>query len=304
MDIVIFGYGYLGTILAKRIKNDPNYSLIGFADNSKYKQGYYAYGSKIMSMEELAERKNISVIVASEQHYEEIINECLQKNVRVEGVFLEGRIKKYPWINFENLKINEEITLYAGDIVDDVHLNNENVYGLSITHCDDKHISHDVTKPYPLPDNCIASYESECVFEMIGEENIPFVLDEIYRILKPGGWLRIVLPDYYSPYLKERSMRDEQGNVVYDAGETYAIKYGKEGLIGGTIWYSNYDSLNRKIKDSKFSIVDWSCYHTADGSLKRKEIDITKGFIRRVNNNSLDEDVYCMVVDLYKEKNE
>ncbi|SHI16988.1 Predicted SAM-depedendent methyltransferase [Butyrivibrio fibrisolvens DSM 3071] len=303
IDIVIFGYGYYGTILAKRIKDDPRYNLIGFADNSKYKQGNYTYGHKIMSIKEVSDIKGVSVIIASIQHYNEIIKECIEYNVRIEGVFLDNRIKKYPWATFEKLDLSKDITLYAGDINDDVHLNNDNLFGLSITQNDDKHIAHDVTKPYPLPNACIASYESECVFELIGEENVLPALNEIYRILRPGGKLRLSVPDYYSPFLKNRAMTDKNGKILYDAGETYAIKYGKTGLIGGSIWYTNYDVLKEKIEKTKFKYVDWLCYHSMDGILHKKEIDLSKGYLHRVNNES-SKDVYCIVVDLYKDKYE
>lgn len=303
IDIVIFGYGYYGTILAKRIKDDQKYNLIGFADNSEYKQGNYAYGHKIMSVQELSEMKNISVIVASVQHYDEIIRECKRNGIKIEGVFLDNRIKKYPWVTFDNLDLRKDITLYAGDINDSVHLNDENVFGLSITQNDDKHIAHDVTKPYPLPDSCIASFESECVFELIGEENVVPALNEVYRILRPGGKIRLSVPDYYSPFLRKRAMTDVNGKILYDAGETYAIKYGENGLEGGSIWYTNYDALQEKIAKTQFRQIDWLCYHSADGVLHKKEIDMSKGYVHRVFNDS-DKDVYCIVVDLYKGKYE
>lgn len=298
-DIVIFGYGYTGTILAKKIKNDPRYNLIGFADNSKYKQGYYAYGMKIMSMAELSTMNSVSVIVASAQNYEEIIEGCVANGIKVEGIFLDNRIKKYPWATFESLDLNKDIILYAGDITDSVHMENEDLFGLSITQNDDKHIAHDVTKPYPLPDNCINAFEAECVFELIGEDNVVSALDEIYRILKPGSMMRLTVPDYYSPFLKNRAMTDHEGNIIYDAGETYSIKYGKDGLVGGSIWYTNFDVVKEKIDETKFNKVDWLCYHTADGELHKKEIDMSKGYINRVANGS-SKDEYCIVVDLYK----
>ena len=103
IDVVIFGYGYLGTLLVKRIKDDHlKYNIVGFADNAEYKQGYYVYGNKIMSIDELAEKSNVSVIVASEKNYEEIIEKCCENRIKVEGVFLNNRIKKYPWASFES----------------------------------------------------------------------------------------------------------------------------------------------------------------------------------------------------------
>lgn len=235
-NIYIFGYGYQGTILAKKVYRDENYKLCGFVDNSIYKQGYYAYDSKILSFDELVEKnkeEEIFIIIACEEHYREMVKQCEEHNLKIEGIFLDGRIKKYPFADFEMLDLNKEIKLYAGDIMDNIHLNEPNLYALSITQNDDKHILHDITMPYPLPDNCISLYEAECVLELIDQSKLIFALNEIYRILKPGGNLRITVPDYYSPYLKRRAMKDKDGNILYDAGETYAVKYGKNGLMGG-----------------------------------------------------------------------
>lgn len=301
-DIVIFGYGYTGILAARFISNCTEYNLIGFADNSVYKQGYYAYGYRIRSMAELiseASRSELSVIVASNTNYNEIIDDCNNNGIRIEGVFLDRKLKKYPWATFESLDLSRDIIFYAGDIEDQVHFENKDLYGLSITKNDDRHIYHDITKKYPIPDNSIASYEAECVMELIGEENVLPALREIYRIIRPGGWLRITVPDYYSPYLKMRSMTDDVGRIVYDAGETYLIKYGKDGIIGGNVWYTNYDVLCEKIREIPFSNVDWLCYHTENGTLYKKEIDMTKGYVHRISNDS-GIDVYCLVVDCYK----
>lgn len=301
-ELFVFGYGYLGTKAAKIIMSNPRYKLCGFVDNSEYKKGNYAYGSRIIGINELVEvskQRDVSVVIASEEYYSEIIEQCNSNGINIEGVYLNGRIKKYPWASFESLDLSKDIILYAGDIMDDVHLSKENLYGLSIATNDDKHILHDITRPYPLPDNCITSYESECVFELIGEENVINALNEIYRILKPGGLLRITVPDYYSPYLRMRSMKTHDGRILYDAGETYAIKYGKDGLVGGSIWFTNYDVMMEKLKKTRFSRYDWLCYYSEDGLLHKKNIDMSKGYNRRVGNNS-DEDIYCIVVDCYK----
>ena len=301
-DVVIFGYGYKGTVLAKKLYRDPNYRLHGFADNSIYKQGNYAYDEPIRSMDmlkELDDNLGISVIVAADDYYNEIISQCEANNIKVEGVFQDGRIKKYPFASFERLDLSQEIKLYAGDIMDEIHLNDPNLYGLSITQHDDKHIRHDITESYPLPDCCISSYEAECVLELIDPEKFNDSVNEIYRVLKPGGWLRITIPDHYSPYLRRRAMRDKNGTVLFDAGETYTVKYGKEGLVGGWTRFTNYDEFQDILKRTKFQKFDWLCYHTKDGILHKKHIDMSRGYNKRVSNET-DVDEYNIIVDCIK----
>lgn len=301
-NIIIFGYGYQGTGLAKKIYRDEKYNLLGFADNSIYKQGNYVYDAKILSMEELVELKKsteFSVIIACEAYYKDIITQCLDNDIDIEGVYLDGRIKSYPFAEFKYLDLSSDIKLYAGDIADDVHLNDPNLYGLSITQHDDKHIFHDITTPYPLPDGCIASYEAECVLELINQDKLIFAINEIYRILKPGGYLRITVPDHYSPYLKRRAMRDKDGNVLYDAGETSLVKYGKNGIEGGWTRFTNYDDMKSVLEKTNFKDIKWLCYHTIDGTLHKENIDYSKGYNKRIINTD-EMDQYNLLIDCIK----
>ena len=87
-----------------------------------------------------------------------------------------------------------------------MHMSEPNLYGLSINKADSKHILHDITNHYPLPDNSIYSYQAEDVLEHIAFEKLVDTINEIYRILHEGGLLRICLPDYYSAYLVNSPM--------------------------------------------------------------------------------------------------
>jgi predicted SAM-dependent methyltransferase len=57
----------------------------------------------------------------------------------------------------------------------------------------------------PLQDNCVESYQAEDVFEHIDYDKLPEVINEIYRVLKPGGYFRLSVPDYGSDVYIERS---------------------------------------------------------------------------------------------------
>ncbi len=302
MNIVIFGYGYEGIKLYRKLVNDNKYKVIGFADNSRFKQGNFVDGYPILSMDELAGLKvtvHFSVIIAASKWFE-IGRQLEEQNIPVRGIWQNGKIDGYERMSFERLDLSKEITLYAGDICDEVHLSNPNLYGVSISKADARHILHDITKEYPLPDNSIFSYQAEDVLEHIEITKITDTINEIYRILKEGGLFRICLPDYFSPYLNGISMKDKEGNILFDP--TGGGTYGENGVSnGGHIWFPDYKKVKELLEKTKFSNVDFLCYHTESGQLIRKEIDFSKGYIGRVpRQKSQNKAVYSIVVDCYK----
>lgn len=298
--IVIWGYGLQGVLLYRQLIAHDKYEVIGFADNSIYKQGNMVNNLPIMSMgavTKLKETIEFRVIIASSKWF--IIGEELEKlKIPIEGIYQNGKIARYDRMCFERLDLAKPITLYAGDIVDDVHMANPDLYGLSIHKADSKHILHDITKKYPLPDNCIFTYQAEEVLEHIEMEKLIDAIDEIYRILKKGGLFRLCLPDYYSPYLSSISMKNTAGGIIFNpaGGGTF----GERGVMnGGHVWFPNYQNVKVLLGKTKFRNCNFLCYHTKDGSLIRKEIDFVKGYIRRVPQNN-ENSIYSIVVDCYK----
>ena len=55
--------------------------------------------------------------------------------------------------------------------------------------------------------NSIDVFISEQVFEHITYDKLEKILNDIYQILKPGGLLRISLPDYRSKELLNRTFK-------------------------------------------------------------------------------------------------
>ncbi|MDE7331777.1 MAG: methyltransferase domain-containing protein [Lachnospiraceae bacterium] len=299
-NVVIFGYSLQGTILAREIYDNDEYNLYGFADNSKAKQGFYAYGEPIRSINDLKQLDHeigISVIIASGS-YLEIIEQLEVHHIRIEGVYREGEICKYPFPQFSNLDYSKKIKFYAGDIYDEIHRNEADLIGLSINKADDKHILHDIRKPYPIADNSIDRYEAEEVFEYIDEKDLVQTINEIYRILKKGAVLRVSMPDYYSPYMKRRSMTDRNGNIIFDAGG--GGKYDESGKIcGGQVFFATYDNFRNILAKTQFQKIDWLCYYTKDEILHKKYINMENGYLNRTDNNKTDD--FCLVVDCYKD---
>lgn len=302
MKIVIFGYGMAGVKLYRKLINSNNYEIIGFADNSPYKQGYVVGNSRIMSMGDLIElqaKTDFSVMIAANRWFD--VGEELEKNhINIEGIYWQGEICKYDRMCFDRLDLSKEIMLYAGDIPSDIYLANPNLYGLSINKADARHILHDITNSYPLPDNSIAAYQAEDVLEHIAIEELVSTIDEIYRILKKGGSFRICMPDYYSAYLSDISMRDQEGNIIFDptGGGTYNAN-GVGNL--GHVWFPNYVIVHELLEKTKFKKIDFLCYHTEKGELIKKEIDFSKGYVNRLpKEGEKNKPVYSIVVDCYK----
>lgn len=301
LKIVIFGYGFKGVQLLRKLSDNNEYEVIAFADNSVYKQGNYAGEYPILSMDDLVTMKisiDFSVIIAANRWFE--IGEQLEKrDIAIGGVYADGEIIKYDRMDFGRLDLTKEINFYAGDICDEVHFSDPNLFGLSINKADSRHILHNITDKYPLPDNSISSYQAEDVLEHIEFAQLTDAINEIYRILKKDGLFRICLPDYFSPYLKNISMTNKNGDIVFDP--TGGGGYGEKGVSGGGhVWFPNYLLVDDLLKGTLFHRIDFRCYHTENGEVLKKEIDFSKGYINRMPKESKIGLIYSIVVDCYK----
>lgn len=205
-------------------------------------------------------------------------------------------------ISFGDLRNRTEVKLYAGDIPNLPEYGRDLV-GLSLNKSDSRHIKHDITKPYPLPDEIAVSYQAEDVFEHIEYDKIVYVINEIYRILKPGGLFRLSVPDYRCDVLFNRTLKDEDGNMVFDPGGGGNFLDGKV-INGGHVWFPNYDRVRELFEKSRFNNVEFLHYYKNDGTFVVKEIDYSRGWIQRTPDH--DERVrnpfrpMSIVVDAYK----
>jgi len=300
INVVIWGYCMKGIEVFEKVRRLEQYEFIGFVDRSVYKQGNYVGGKPIYSISQLCElskEKDFSVIIAIEK-WREVESECKEKNLDIEAIYMENELHLYPFPSFESLDYTKKIRFYAGDICDEVHKNIKGIYGLSLYKMDSRHIKHDIREKYPISDNSIEIYEAEDVFEYIEKEKQIEAINEIYRILKPQGYVRFTLPDYNSPYLKRRTMCDSNGRFLFDAmgGGTY----GADGIQeNGSIYFATYEDFKEILEKTNFSRIKWLCYYTKDEVLHKEYIDMDQGYVNRVSNES-DENVYCLIVDCYK----
>lgn len=135
-----------------------------------------------------------------------------------------------------------------------------NFIGLALEPKHDREIRHDATAALPFGDNSIAKVQSQDVFEHLPFEKVPFVMDEVYRVLKPGGTFRLSVPDYRSPVLKRRSVYDWRGRVTGDLlmgatpylDETTGdarVRFSEDGHAH--VWFPRYELVTHLILKSE-----------------------------------------------------
>jgi SAM-dependent methyltransferase len=135
-----------------------------------------------------------------------------------------------------------------------------NFIGLALNPAHEREIAHNAVDPLPFADGSVRKVQSQDVFEHIPFGRVGFVLDEIYRVLKPGGQFRLSLPDYRSPVLRRRSVFDQRGRVVgdlmmgaspyYDPGSGQArVRFAPGG--DSHIWFPRYETVLHLIVHSQ-----------------------------------------------------
>jgi SAM-dependent methyltransferase len=191
-------------------------------------------------------------------------------------------LQKKGGLNFKEVGKRKNIYLYAGDVPD---MNEyEKFVGLSLSQSNNRHIKQDVTKKYPLPDNCVDVYQSEDVFEHISLEKLPVVFNEIFRILKPGGIFRLSLPDYRCDLLMERSVKDMSGEIIFDPDGGGNFIDGKV-QNGGHVWFPKYETVKNLLGKTLFTKVVFYHYYNESGAPVTNPIDYSIGFVQRTPDN-------------------
>lgn len=174
-------------------------------------------------------------------------------------------------LTWEKIRKLEVIKLYAGDIPK--WHRSKNFIGLSLFYNTSSHIRQDITKPIPLEDNTVDIFVSEDVFEHIEYEKLPAVIDEIYRILKPGSLFRLAVPDYGCDVLQNRCTKNEKGQIIFDPAAG-----------GEHVWFPRIDTVTQLIERTKFhdgGKVEFFHYYEMDGTSVMKPIDHSLVRIKR-----------------------
>jgi SAM-dependent methyltransferase len=147
-----------------------------------------------------------------------------------------------------------------------------NFIGLALNPTHERERQHDLTQALPYADNSIAKIQAQDVLEHIAFDKIGFVLDEIYRVLRPGGTFRLSVPDYRSPVHKRRSVYDWRGRVTGDllmGAEPYFDEASGDARIhfanGGEahLWFPRYELITHLVLKSeirKSAIKFYQCF--------------------------------------------
>lgn len=212
--------------------------------------------------------------------------------------------KLFKKLTFDDIKNRDYIFLYAGDVPRRKEYDIEGIVGLAIRRATYRTILHDICQKYPLKDNSVDAYQAEDVFEHIEYDKLVDVINEIYRVLKPGAYFRLSVPDYGCDILYNRSKKDESGNIIFDPDGGGKYQDGKV-IDGGHVWFPTYEKVLALIDKSDFSKYEFYHYYDENGDSVTKEIDYSKGYvIRTPDHDKRVQDPYramSLVVDLYKE---
>ena len=187
-------------------------------------------------------------------------------------------IFSFKKVKFSDLRNLDQINLYAGDVPD--MLEYKGYVGLSIKRGNGNHIKHSVTDVYPLNDNSVDRYQSEDVFEHISYEQLPGVINEIYRVLKKGGLFRLSLPDYKCDILNDRTLKNTLGELVFDPMGGGKFVDGKV-LGGGHLWFPDYIQVKNLLNQTNFTNCTFLHYYDEEGKGITNKIDYSKGYVMR-----------------------
>ena len=143
--------------------------------------------------------------------------------------------------------------------------------GLALTPAHDREIAHDLLTPLPFEDGSIAKVQAQDVLEHLPFDRLPFVLDEIWRVLKPGGVFRLSVPDYRHPIHKRRSIYDARGRVIGDL------------LMGASAWLDGGDARVRFAGDGEahvwFPRYELITHLILKSEIRKAQIKFHQGFL-------------------------
>ena len=211
-------------------------------------------------------------------------------------------------MKFQDIINSDNIYLYLGDMSNQRrYYTKKNFIGLSLTNSNVNHIQHDVTKPIPLNNNTVNIVQSEDVMEHIEYELCKHSINEIYRLLKPGGLFRLSMPDYKCNILNNRSKKDNSGNIIFDSGGggKYDIINNKV-IGGGHVWFPTFSSVKLLLESTDFSNdkINYLHYYDNTNTPVTKKIDYSNGYISRTpDNDNRVKNPYrpmSIVIDCYK----
>lgn len=176
---------------------------------------------------------------------------------------------------------------------------------LSLNKNNSTHILHDLASYLPLPDNCVDVFQTEDVLEHRPYDTLVNIINEIYRVLRPGGLCRISVPDYRCDLLYNRSIKDHKGNIVFDPQGGGRYENGQV-VAGGHLWFPDLENMTVLLSKTLFNKpnkVSFLHYYTNKKSITHP-IDYSICYVRRTpDHDGRVSNPYrgmSMVIDLIK----
>jgi SAM-dependent methyltransferase len=303
-DTYIWGAGHYGVLTALDLEN-KGVKIKGFIDKNA-KTIKTRLGLPVLELDKV-ENQNLRIIIAvqNEDAVDKIAQTLSQAGLQENKDFeISTLLTQNKSLSFSSLKKAKFISLYAGDIPCDPMGLNYRAIGLSLSQSNSNHIKHDITKIHDLDDNSVDMYQAEDVFEHIEYNKLEFVINDIFRILKPNGFFRLSVPDYRCDILYNRSIKDNDGNILFDPfGGGKFIEETKTVCDGGHVWFPIYETVKLLLAKIPFSKVEFLHYYDEDAKPHREKIDYSKVFISRTPDNYRKTSDYrpeSIVVDCYK----
>jgi SAM-dependent methyltransferase len=137
----------------------------------------------------------------------------------------------------------------------------------------------------PLEDASMASVLSEDVFHYADRRLVPYVLNELHRVVRPGGMLRLAVPDYRSPYLRGRCLFGDAGQLLADAAFGVEVQM-VDGAVGPQVsrldgraqpsWFPDYEKVLEAILKSDWrgcAEIEFKQFWMSDGTNECRPLD-------------------------------
>ena len=211
-------------------------------------------------------------------------------------------------MKFNDINLNNNVFLYNSTIVDNdlrSKITKKLFIGLSAFKDDSNNIFLETNNTIlDLPNDCVDIFQSEDSLDVYELSTVPSMINEIYRVLKPGGLFRLSLPDYNCDILYNRCKFTPDCNICFDP-----IVGGYDELTnkisnGGKLWFANYNVVNEMLQKTNFEVFDFLHYYEDRDNHVLNDIDYSLGFVSRTPD--FDQRVQnprrplSIVVDCYK----